>query len=82
MTGPDSSVVTGVLSSTAGSPGGTRPHSDLGRDCRDAAGEHLAEEGSDMPAQPTGRPGLLRIPAPGANEVQMRFAPLARVFTT
>ncbi len=31
-----------------------------------------------MPALPTGRLGLLRIPAPGANKVQMRFAPLAQ----
>ena len=31
-----------------------------------------------MPAQPTGRLGLLRIPAPGANTVEMRFAPLAQ----
>jgi hypothetical protein len=31
-----------------------------------------------MPAQPTGRLGLLRIPAPGANKVEMRFAPLAQ----
>jgi 1,4-alpha-glucan branching enzyme len=31
-----------------------------------------------MPAQPTGRPGLLRIPAPSATTVVMRFAPLAR----
>ena len=31
-----------------------------------------------MPAQPTGRLGLLRIPAPGANKVQMRLAPLAQ----
>jgi 1,4-alpha-glucan branching enzyme len=31
-----------------------------------------------MPAQPTGRYGLLRIPAPGANKVEMRFAPLAQ----
>ncbi len=28
-----------------------------------------------MPAQPTGRLGLLRIPAPDANKVEMRFAP-------
>ena len=31
-----------------------------------------------MPAQPTGRLGLLRIPAPGASEVEMRFSPLAQ----
>jgi glycosidase len=31
-----------------------------------------------MPAQPTGRLGLVRIPAPGANKVAMRFAPLAQ----
>ena len=31
-----------------------------------------------MPAQPTGRLGLLRIPAPDANKVEMRFAPLAQ----
>jgi 1,4-alpha-glucan branching enzyme len=31
-----------------------------------------------MPAQPTGRIGLLRIPAPGAKKVEMRLAPLAQ----
>ena len=31
-----------------------------------------------MPAQPTGRPGLLRIPAPNANQVEMRYASLAQ----
>jgi 1,4-alpha-glucan branching enzyme len=31
-----------------------------------------------VPAQPTGRLGLLRIPAPGASEVEMRFSPLAQ----
>jgi 1,4-alpha-glucan branching enzyme len=31
-----------------------------------------------VPAQPTGRLGLLRIPAPGASEVKMRFSPLAQ----
>src|SRR4051812_10897101 len=31
-----------------------------------------------MPAQPTGRLGLLRIPAPAAQKVTMRFAPLAQ----
>ena len=31
-----------------------------------------------MPAQPTGRLGLLRIPAPGAKKVAMRFAPIAQ----
>ena len=35
-------------------------------------------ESNDMPAQPTGRLGLLRIPAPDANKVEMRFAPLAQ----
>ena len=31
-----------------------------------------------MPAQPTGRPGLLRVPAPAAQQVEMRYAPLAQ----
>jgi 1,4-alpha-glucan branching enzyme len=31
-----------------------------------------------MPAQPTGRIGLLRVPAPGARQVEMRYAPLAQ----
>jgi Alpha amylase, catalytic domain len=31
-----------------------------------------------MPAQPTGRLGLLRIPAPSANRVEIRFASLAQ----
>jgi glycosidase len=31
-----------------------------------------------MPAQPTGRLGLVRIPAPDAKSVAMRFAPLAQ----
>jgi hypothetical protein len=31
-----------------------------------------------MPAQPTGRPGLVRIPAPDANQVVIRYAPLAQ----
>jgi len=31
-----------------------------------------------MAAQPTGRPGLVRIPAPNATKVEVRFAPLAQ----
>lgn len=31
-----------------------------------------------MSAQPTGRLGLLRIPAPSASKVEMRFSPLAQ----
>src|SRR5205807_9429745 len=33
---------------------------------------------SCMAAQPTGRPGVMRIPAPSATRVAVRFAPLAQ----
>lgn len=31
-----------------------------------------------MPAQPTGQPGLMRIPAPNAKKIVMRYAPLSQ----